>query len=192
MTVDQYISKHPEWQEELDYLRQLLQNTPLQEHVKWGAPTYSFQNKNLVGIGAFKKYVGLWFFQGALLKDEGNFLVNAQEGKTHAMRQWRFGSINEVDGSKILQYVNETIENQIAGNILKPKKKPLVIPLELKEALTNEPGLTDSFEALSLTNKRDYVEYILEAKRVATKEKRLAKIIPMIAQEIGLHDKYKK
>jgi uncharacterized protein YdeI (YjbR/CyaY-like superfamily) len=43
--------------------------------------------KNLLGIGAFKNHFGLWFFQGSLLKQNTKLLVNAQEGKTQAMRQ---------------------------------------------------------------------------------------------------------
>jgi uncharacterized protein YdeI (YjbR/CyaY-like superfamily) len=38
--------------------------------LKWGIPTYTVNGKNLVGIGAFKTYVGLWFFNGSFLKDE--------------------------------------------------------------------------------------------------------------------------
>jgi uncharacterized protein YdeI (YjbR/CyaY-like superfamily) len=192
MTVDQYIVKHPEWEEELGFLRLIIQKTKLEEHIKWGAPIYSYQNKNLVGLGAFKGYVGLWFFQGALLKDEDNYLINVQEGKTQAMRQWRFNSIHEMDSYSILEYLNETIKNQQQGKEIKPQKKPLIIPLELQEAFYANTALAESFEALSLTNKRDYAEHILEAKREETKLKRLAKIIPMIAQGVGLNDKYKK
>jgi uncharacterized protein YdeI (YjbR/CyaY-like superfamily) len=43
----------------------------------------------VVGIGSFKSYFGLWFHQGALLSDDENVLINAQEGKTKALRQWR-------------------------------------------------------------------------------------------------------
>ncbi|MBK7633096.1 MAG: hypothetical protein IPJ13_01585 [Saprospiraceae bacterium] len=46
----------------------------------------------MVGLAAFKSYTGIWFFQGGLLDDKQQFLMNAQEGKTKAMRQWRFFS----------------------------------------------------------------------------------------------------
>ena len=52
----------------------------LEENVKWGTPVYSLNGKNVVGITAFKSYVGLWFFQGIFLKDPFKYLVNAQEG----------------------------------------------------------------------------------------------------------------
>ena len=86
----------------------------------------------------------------------------------------------------------EAIENQKAGKELKPQKKPLVIPIELKEELASDTEFAEAFEKFSLSCKREYAEYISEAKRDATKQKRLAKIKPMILKNIGLNDKYKK
>ena len=45
--------------------------------------------KNLVGLGSFKSYVGLWFHQGALLADKHQVLVNAQQGRTRAISAMR-------------------------------------------------------------------------------------------------------
>ena len=74
-TVDEYINAAGQWHDELVRLRKILNSTKLEETVKWGAPCYTFGGKNIVGIGAFKSYVGLWFFQGALLTDPGKRLI---------------------------------------------------------------------------------------------------------------------
>ncbi|WP_305983176.1 YdeI/OmpD-associated family protein [Roseivirga thermotolerans] len=193
-TVSDYIIKHSEWQNELILLKDLVLIQPLEETIKWGAPVYTFKGKNIVGLGAFKSYVGLWFFQGALLKDKEQKLVNAQEGKTQAMRQWRFNSLSEIEAnsSLITDYVKEAVANQKAGKEIKPKAgKPLEIPLELQEVFHKDTELKEAFEALNLTRKRDFAEYITLAKRAETKQSRLEKIIPMIRQGIGLNDKYK-
>ena len=100
-TVDSYIDGHIEWRDGLTALRNILLETELEETVKWGAPCYVYQKKLVVGIGAFKSYLGLWFHQGALLKDKHKKLINAQEGKTKALRQWRFYDISEIDLSLI-------------------------------------------------------------------------------------------
>ena len=68
----------------------------LEETVKWGGPVYVADGKNIVGLGAFKSYFALWFFQGALLADQEKVLVNAQEGRTKALRQWRFENKREI------------------------------------------------------------------------------------------------
>ena len=59
--------------------------TELLETIKWGVPVYTLNDKNVLGMGAFKSYVGIWFFQGAFLDDPQKKLINAQEGKTKAL-----------------------------------------------------------------------------------------------------------
>ena len=159
--------------------------------MKWGIPTYCLKNKNVAGIGAFKSYAGLWFFNGSFLKDEEKKLINAQEGKTKGMRQWRFEVLKEIDEALVKSYIEEAIQNQKDGKEIKPEKKPLIIPDELNEALASDSQLSEAFEALSLSCKREYAEHIAEAKREETKLKRLDKIIPMIMDKVGLNDKYK-
>ena len=114
-TVEQYIDNADQWRDELMQLRRILTSTRLEESVKWGAPCYTFGGKNVVGIGAFKSYVGLWFFQGALLSDPDGVLINAQTGKTKAMRQWRFTSAREIKTRAIRTYVTEAIELAARG-----------------------------------------------------------------------------
>lgn len=189
--VDAFIGKHGQWKEALQKLRALMLSAGLEETIKWGGPAYRANGKNVAGLGAFKSYAGIWFFQGALLKDEHQKLANAQEGKTHAMRQWRFHSADEIDEELVRAYLAEAIQNAMEGRAVKPpRKKALVIPPELKRALHNNPALAESFDQLPHGKKRDYAEYISEAKRAATKEQRLEKIIPMILAGKGLNDKY--
>ncbi|MEQ8470058.1 MAG: YdeI/OmpD-associated family protein [Marinoscillum sp.] len=190
-TVEEYLSKHPEYNKELTLLRTILNNTELEETVKWGIPNYTIKGKNVVGIGAFKSYVGLWFYNGSFLTDKHKVLINAQEGKTKGMRQWRFENISDIDEKLITQYVLEAIENQNQGKEIKPEKKPVVIPDELKEALSKNSQLSEAFDKLTPGKQKEYGEYIAEAKRSETRQKRLDKIIPMIQLGVGLNDKYK-
>lgn len=191
--VTSYIEKKTQWKLELEMLRETVQGCHLEETIKWGAPVYMSAGKNILGLSAFKNYVGLWFFQGGTLKDTHNVLMNAQEGKTTAMRQWRFSSIEEIDINLIRAYVKGAVENQEKGNIITPQKNtnPLVIhPLLQKELDSNNPFLKQ-FESFSTAKKREYADHISEAKREATQQKRLEKIIPMIILGVGLHDTYK-
>ncbi|MDG2194437.1 MAG: DUF1801 domain-containing protein [Polaribacter sp.] len=192
--VSNYIEKKIQWKLELEKLRKAVQICDLEETIKWGAPVYTNKGKNIVGLFAFKNYVGLWFFQGARLKDSQNVLINAQEGKTAAMRQWRFFSIHEIDINFIRSYIVEAIENQEKGNIIKPQKhtKPLVIHELFQQELDKDNKLLEQFEEFNLTRKREFTEYIAGAKREDTKLKRVQKIIPMILEGTGLYDKYKK
>ena len=133
----------------------------------------------------------MWFFQGALLKDPHKVLQNAQEGKTKAMRQWRFSIDSSIDTELLHLYIQEAIENEKKGLKIKPVKKPLIVPPELIALFDKNEVLAGLFSALTLTMKREFSDYISEAKRAETKAKRLEKIIPLIEKSIGLHDKYK-
>ena len=118
-SVDAFIKQSTQWREELTRLRDILRATSLQEEIKWGAPCYTHNGKNVVGIGAFKAYFGLWFHQGALLKDERNVLINAQEGRTNALRQWRMTSATEIKAASVKRYIRETIAQVDAGHEIK-------------------------------------------------------------------------
>ena len=116
-SLDRLIAKHPAWAEQLVLLDELARRSGLQAEVKWGMPTFTEGGTNVVGIGAFKAYVGIWFFQGALLSDPEGVLVNAQEGKTKAMRQWRFGADERIPRQKLLAYLREARKLAAEGKL---------------------------------------------------------------------------
>lgn len=190
-TADDFFVNAVQYGEELGSLREIALSTGLVETVKWGHPVYTFDGKNIVGLGGFKSYFGLWFFQGALLKDPAKRLVNAQEGVTTAQRQMRFSSAGEIDRGLIVSYIEEAVANERAGNKIKPRSKPLVVPSELQAALDSDSSLASAFDGLGLTKKRDYCEYIEVAKRAETRQQRLEKIIPMIREGRGMNDRYR-
>ncbi|NPD47343.1 MULTISPECIES: YdeI family protein [unclassified Lentimicrobium] len=193
-TVDEYILADERWQAELLLLREIIQDSELEETIKWGGPVYTINNKNVLGMAAFKNYVGMWFFQGVFLEDKFNKLLNAQEGKTNAMRQWRFSNLEDIeqDAKFIKIYIEEAIENQKQGKELKPsRKKEVLIPVELKEALEINHVLKERFESLSKYKQREYAQHVGSAKQEATRLRRLKKVIPMIEAGIGFNDKYR-
>lgn len=191
-TVDEYIEASEHWQDELIRLRKILSSTDLQETVKWGGPCYTFDGKNIVGMAAFKSYVGLWFFQGALLADKEKVLINVQEGKTKALRQWRFRSKKEIDARRIKAYVNEAVDLQKQGLKIKAERsKTIEIPPQLKQAFQRNKKAHSCFSQLTKGKQREYADYIADAKREETKMQRLEKILPMIKAGKGLNDKYR-
>ncbi len=192
-TVDAFIAGAGPWKDELTVLRQILQETDLEECVKWGGPCYTAHGKNIVGMGGFKSYFGLWFYQGALLEDKKNVLINAQEGKTKALRQWRMTDASEIKPTILKRYVKEAIKLAEDGKEIKAAKpsKTVVVPPELKKALTANKAAGASFKKLTPGCQREYANHIAEAKREETKLRRIEKILPMIKAGGGLHDKYK-
>ena len=190
--VDDYLKKHDTWQSQLVTLRNLLSKLPLEETTKWGVPCYTYEGKNIVGIGAFKNHVALWFYQGALLKDDRGVLINAQTEKTRAMRQWRFTREDKIPTTIVKRYVREAIKNQARGIEIKPDRaKPLVIPDELSEYLKQNKFVATAFGNLTKGKQREYADHIASAKQAETRNRRLEKIAPLILAGKGLHDKYR-
>lgn len=191
--LEAYYEQEHRFKEGISILRDFALKTKVKETYKWGSPVYTTDDKNVFWIARFKNHFGLGFFNGMFLKDPKKVLVNVQEGKTQAMRHWRFKSIGEIDAPTIVAYINEAIENQKKGMRLIPEKKKkaaLIIPKLLKEALDKNPIMEKAFTVLSPYKQRDYAEYISSAKQEKTKLTRLEKISPMINQGIGLNDKY--
>lgn len=184
--INLFLEKHNIWKLELLSLRKLLNDTDLTESVKWGMPSYGINSQNVIGIGAFKKHIGLWFHQGSLLSDPYNLLINAQKGKTKAMRSIQITKEEPVDANILSLYIAEAIENTLEnkkGTSSKPRKinrVEIVIPIELQSVLDIDSLLAEMFRALTIIQQNDYAEYISSAKRASTKTTRLEKIIPLI------------
>ena len=192
LTVDKYLRNTAYWHDELVTLRRILASTKLTEDVKWGAPCYTWQGKNVVGLGAFKSYFGLWFFQGALLEDGANVLINAQEGKTKALRQWRMQSASDIKPTIIKRYIREAIGLVDAGKELRAdRSQPVAVPGALQEALRRDTRASTAFRGLTKGRQREYADYIASARRADTVKRRIDKILPMITAGAGLNDKYR-
>lgn len=183
--------KTNQWTDEIDLLKSIVNKTPLTETTKWGGIVYTYNGKNVLGIGGFKNYFTIWFFKGVFLKDEANMLVNANEENTKSLRQWRFASKSEVNEKIVLEYINEAIEVENAGLEIKPEKRETVIPLLLQQELDLHEDFSRAFLKLAPFKQREYCEYIDTAKRESTKLSRLHNIKPMILKGIGLNDKYR-
>ncbi len=193
-SLDQFFSEC-EWPEGLNKLREIILSTGIEEGLKWGMPTYMVDGKNVIGLGSFKNHFGIWFHQGVFLSDPKNVLNNAQEGKTIGMRQWRFESEKEIKKSWVKQYVLEAIENQKNGLEIKPKRKQIKkveIPKELKRAFQNQKSIKASFDKLSPGKQKEVANYIIEAKRQATRDKRVERCIELMKNGQSPMDMYRK
>jgi len=192
-SVDDYVAAAEPWVDEITRLRELLLASGLTETVKWGSPCYTLHGKNVVGLAAFKAYFGLWFFQGALLEDAAGVLINAQEGKTRAMRQWRMSSSRDIKPVVIRRYVREAAQLVRDGKQIKPQRKAaLELPPALDQALRGDRAAADGFAELRQGQQREYVEFVASAKRADTVARRIDKILPLLASGAGLNDRYRK
>ena len=198
--LTEYFSNDSPFLKGLLRLREIANNSVLEEDYKWNFPTYTLNGKNVVALGHFKNHFGVWFFQGVFLKDIHGLLRNAQDGKTKAMRALNFTAVDQLDEAIFLEYLDEAIANSVAGKEIKPDRSPKVvaIPNEIKNAFlpsaqsgTRAEAFKIAYEALTPGKQREYCEHIGGAKQEATRLRRLEKCWPMILEGKGLNDKYK-
>ena len=191
--VAAFIARHPERGPSLELLDRLLREEGLTPAIKWGQPTYTLGGVNVAGLGVFKVYFGLWFFQGALLTDPAGLLVAGTEGRTQAQRQLRFQDGETIDAERVRAYIAEAARLAREGkSVAKPAPKELTLPDELSRALEADAALAEAFRGLSPACRREYAGYVAEAKKEETRLRRLEKVLPMILSRTGLNEKYKK
>lgn len=189
--IETYIAKHTKWTDELSLLRKILLEANLEESIKWGAPVYMFENKNIIGIGAFKNHCALWFFKGAMLEDPKNLLFNAQKDKTKLLRQYRISTDSDINIPYLKKLIQSAIHIEKSGVIIpKAPPKKVSIPDLLLDKMDEDLELRTAFSQFTPSKQREFCEYIEQAKRMNTKISRLQKIILLIKSGKSLYQKY--
>mgnify|MGYP000892078696 CR=1 FL=1 len=188
--VDFYFHKANKWQEELEQLRMIVLDCGLTEELKWGVPCYTFEERNIVLIHAFKDYCALLFFKGALLNDAQGILVQQTEN-VQAARQIRFTGVQQIrDMESVLKtYIFEAIEVEKAGLEVPLKKtSEFSMPEEFRQKLDELPALKTAFEALTPGRQRAYLLHFSAPKQAKTREARIEKSMEQIMEGKGLND----
>ena len=181
--------KARKWNSLMWPLRKILLDAPLYEIIKWGVPCYTYEGQNILLLSAFKEYVCMSFFKGALLQDKSQKLTfpgpNSQSSK-----QWRFTSLQQITSEEatIQAYVQEAIEIEKNKQKVIFKKSLDPYPEEFLDILSKNQELKDAFAALSMGRKRGYLLHFSGAKQSSTKLSRIVKCIPLILEGKGLHD----
>ena len=164
----------------------------VEETIKWGMPAFDF-NGPLCGMAAFKAHATLGFWKAPLLRKGKASLGNVTE---KAMGQ--FGRITRVEGLPPRRDLAALVRRAAALNergvkiarVSKPKPA-LATPRDLLAALRKDRAALRTFEEFSPSHRREYVEWILEAKREETRARRIETAVEWMAQGRGRNWKYK-
>lgn len=198
--VDAYIEKSaPFAQPILKHLRKLMhQACPhITESVKWSMPFFVQQDIILANMAAFKQHCAFGFW-GTEMK---NALAKNGHTSSDAMGTLgRITSLKDLPSDKdLLAYMRlaaELVESgqrkqSIDRSMRKPAKARHVhIPPELAAALKKNKTAAKAFESFSPSCRREYADWIAEAKRPETRDKRLAQALSQIAQGKSRYWKY--
>lgn len=164
----------------------------IDEKIKWGFP--SFEYKGLLGgFAAFKQHVDFGFWKGKLLKDRTGYFAKR---KTDSMLGMKLRDISELPPDKVLlDLIRQAAKLNEKGIKLPPrKKKPktaLSIPPDFATAIRKNKKALATFDAFSYSCRREYIEWIAEAKREETRNRRIEQAIDWMAQGKPRNWKYR-
>lgn len=177
------------WVNELDLLRQIVLETGLTEHIKWGVPVYTHKGKNVVTINALKESANIGFFKGVLLEDKHKILH--QQGNLQSDRLVRFTSVADIEKVKdvLRLYIIEAIALEESGKKVTFIKNPEPIPDELLAEFENDHAFKSAFYSLTPGRQRGYIIHFSQPKQTATRKARIEKYKETIFKGIGINDK---
>lgn len=196
-TIDSYINSAAEFAKPiLSHLRQLVHKAcpEVQETIKWGFPHFDYKGI-LCSMAAFKNHCAFGFWKSSIMNDKAKVMSVNDRG---AMGNFeRITSLSDLPSDKILlSYIREAMSlNEGDVKMVRKKKAPakdVAIPSDLVKALKTDSKARGTFENFSHSHKREYVEWIEEAKTDITRQKRIVTAIEWMADGKSKNWKYMK
>ena len=186
--VDKYIANAAEFAKPiLWHLRELVHKAcpEVEEKIKWSFPHFDYKGM-MCSMASFKQHCAFSFWKAALMKDK-KLIVNAKS-ETAMGHLGRITSLKDLPTDKVMiSYIKEAKKLNDDGAKLPAKpfiqeKKELVVPDYFLKALKQNKTALKTFEDFSPSHKKEYVEWITEAKTEATKIKRLSTTIEWLSE----------
>ena len=201
--IDAYIAKAaPFAQPILAHLRALVHKACpyVEEGVKWGRPFFVHGGTILCNISAFKAHCSFGFWGAEI----GKVLV--QDG---VVREGGMGSLGKIASlkdlppdKKLLGYIRQAAalidsglgDNRVvvAWRVVKAPKPPVEVPAEFTAALRRDRKAAATYAAFSPSCQREYAQWIAEAKRPETRDRRIAQAVEWIAEGKQRNWKYQE
>lgn len=191
--VDAYIAKaQPFAQPILRYLRAVVHEgcPDVEETIKWGMPSFGYHGI-LAGMASFKAHVAFGFWKGALITGDPSARKDAMGGFG------RITSLKDLPAKRsLLAMIKKAAKLNAAGakapRPVKHAKPTLRMPADLAAALRAAPAAKAFYATLAPSAKRDYLEWITEAKQAATRAKRVAQSMQWLGEGKRRNWKYEK
>ncbi len=188
--LDDYFENLKQWKEELQLLRDYLNDSPLVEERKWKQACYTHQGKNIAILAELKKHCVLSFFKGSLLLDPSGILCFQGENSRSA-KGLQFTNISEIKQHKALiqSFISEAILLEEMGAKVAPlAKEALEYPQELEACFKKSRELETAFKNLTLGRQRAYCMHFASPKKEETRYARIEKYRSRILSGKGMND----
>ncbi|HEY1953325.1 MAG TPA: YdeI/OmpD-associated family protein [Gemmatimonadaceae bacterium] len=189
--VDAYIAKSPDFAGPiLSRVRALVHEAipGAEETMKWSAPHFDYKGV-VLGMAAFKQHCNIILWKGSL--------IHGGSGRDEKGNFRDISSLDDLPGDKEMKALLREAARLNEEGVRVPRSrtkaaKPLSIPSELRTALARNRTAAAAFEKFPPSHKREYAEWIAEAKRDDTRQRRVESAIESIAEGKSRNWKYGK
>ena len=187
--IDKYIARsQPFARPILKHLRSLVHTAcpSVDETMKWSFPHFEYRGEMMCSMASFKQHCAFGFWKASLLKNK-TFMANAR-GEKAMGHLGRITSPDDLPPHRVLiASIKEAMRLNDAG--IKVKKSPagksdkeLIVPKQLRAALISNAAAKRIFDAFSYSNKKEYVEWIADAKSDEPRMRRIDTAIEWLSE----------
>ena len=188
--IDTYIAKSADFAKPiLIHVRELMHKTcpEVEEKIRWGFPNFDYKDQTMCIMAAFKQHCTVGFWKSVLIK--------GLEGKLGG--KVRIKNIKDLPSDKQLSgFIKQAMElNEQGTKVPKTKsteKKELIVPDYFIKELSKNKKALQLFEKSSYSYKKEYLDWIIDAKTEATRNKRIETAMEWIAEGKGRNWKYER
>lgn len=194
--IDAHIAKAAEFAKPiLRHLRKLVHEAcpEAEETLKWSSPTFVYRGKIMCGMAAFKGHCTFGFWHQGMTAELG---PDGDKADTAMGSLGRIASLDDLPSDRaMLRYIRKAavLNESDAPARPRPAKRPaapLAVPGDLAAALKTNKAAAATFEKFSPNARKEYIEWITEAKRDETRQKRLATTLEWLAEGKSRNWKY--
>ena len=195
--IDAYIEKSAPFAKPiLQHIRTLVHQAcpDAQETIKWGMPFFEYKGI-ICNMAAFKNHCSFGFFKAGQMQSAAELQANNEEAMGNL---GKITSLQDLPPDEVLiSYVKEAATLNEAGvKKATPKKttekKELIVPEEVSNALETNAAAKSAFHNFPYSHKKEYVEWITEAKTDATRAKRIATMLEWLQEGKSRNWKYER
>ena len=189
--IDAYIARQADFARPiLAHLREAVHAAcpECEETLKWSMPTFMYRGQILANMAAFKAHAVFGFWRGKLV-------VGDTEEQKSAMGQFgRLTSLDDLPPRGALEALVHKAMKLTDEGVKPPRdkqsKQPFTVPQDLRAAIDADPAAAATFGGFPPSAQRDYVDWIVEARRDETRRKRIVQAVEWLAEGKRRHWKY--
>lgn len=198
--VDAYIAKsQPFARPVLEHIRKVVHKgcKDVVETIKWSFPNFDYNGKILCSMASFKQHCAFGFWLANEMQTMEPYRRKGEAETSNGMGHFgKITSIKDLPAEKeLIKMIKEAMELSDKGVVVKrttPSTAELVVPDELKKALAKNKTAKTNFEKFSPSQRKEYINWVNDAKTDATRDKRIATTVEWVTEGKGRNWKYEK